>query len=789
MEPFQEKLTEREQEILARLAHGLSDQQIADELFLSLNTVKWYNRQIYGKLGVSRRTQAIARARELRLYGGETADAPDHIRDHLPAELNSFIGRKREVAEIQSLLQENRLVTLVGPPGMGKTRLSLQVSRGAIEAFPDGVYFVPLAPIQAVENMLWAITDRLDFQLESRGVPLEQLQNHLRKKKLLLVLDNFEHLMAGAGLLPEILSAAPGVKMLVTSRERLGLYGEMSYLVGGMVLPGEEQQGGDRNASSDHPPAVGEDAQLPEAVQLFFERAKAVDLQREWSAGDLRQIAKICRLVEGMPLAIELAAAWVDTLRPEEIAGEIERDIDILELERQDVPQNQRSIRAAFYRSWNLLDEAQAEAFRRLSVFRGGLTREAAGSVAGVGLRTLHALVNKSLLRHQAASGRYDIHELLRYYAGEQLEQSGEAEAVRRAHAAYFAGFMAGRWPMLKDRRQRTALQEIREDLANVRTAWGYWLEKGDAAQLMKFLHSFWVFYDIQGWYPAGIDLFEQAVRVLQEDPAEEAQACVGWLLAVQGLFSIPVEDYDYDQGISPPPLEFASHGSFTSGAGPQKGFALAQKGMQILRGLRGYQEMKIIPLISLFLIASRIPEGEAISRQAARECLEIATEIGDRWAIAKAKQFLAVMAIEAGEYEQAGPMAHEALAAFQASGDHWSISVVCIEVLGLLDISQRRFDSARAWIRRGLQAAEEIDFKYSIQTAFWQLGFIAALEENYAEAGSYWRKALAVSDRMLGGRGFLGFGSRAGSRGQGANLGARKPAPDRDRGANQTGP
>ncbi len=783
MEPFQEKLTEREQEILARLALGLSDRQIADELFLSLNTVKWYNRQIYGKLGVSRRTQAIARARELRLYDGESLDSPDLTRDHLPADLTSFIGRKREVAEVRSLLQQNRLVTLVGPPGMGKTRLSLQVSREAVDSFPDGVYFVPLAPIQAVENVLWAITDRLDFQLESRGVPLEQLQNHLRKKKLLLVLDNFEHLVAGAGLLQDLLSAAPGVKMLVTSRERLGLYGEVSYLVGGMLLPEAEPAGGDRAS------AMGEDSGLPEAVQLFVERARAVNPRREWSPDDLRHISKICRLVEGMPLAIELAAAWVDTLRPEEIAGEIERDIDILEVERQDVPQNQRSIRAAFYRSWNLLDEVQGEAFRRLSVFRGGLTREAAGSVAGVGLRTLHALVNKSLLRHHAASGRYDIHELLRYYAGEQLEQSGEAEAVQRAHAAYFAGFMAGRWPMLKDRRQKIALQEIREDLANVRAAWGYWLEKGDAAQLMKFLHSFWVFYDIQGWYPAGLDLFEGAVQALQGDPAEEAQACVGWLLAVQGLFSIPVEDYEYDEGIPPPPLELASHGLFTVGVGPQKGFELAQKGMQILRGLRGYQEMKIIPLISLFLIASRLPEGDDISRQAAWECLEIATEIGDRWAIAKAKQFLAVMAIESGEYEQAGPMAHEALAAFEAGGDHWSISVVCIEVLGLLDISQRRFDSARAWIQRGLQAAEEIDFKYSIQTAFWQLGFIAALEEDYAEAGKYWRKALAVSDRMLGGRSFLGFGSRAGSRGQGINMGGRKPAPERGRGSTSTRP
>ena len=753
MEMFNEKLTERENEILERLAKGLSDQEIAGELFLSLNTVKWYNRQIYGKLGVNNRTQAIVRAHELQLYGGDIPNEPSARTTipasihHLPADITSFIGRKREVAEIKRLLQQNRLVTLAGPPGMGKTRLALQVAREAAGSFRDGIFFVPLAPIQAVDNLLWAITDHLDFQFESQGGPLEQLLIYLREKALLLVLDNFEHLIAGGGLLTEILRAAPSVKILVTSRERLRLYGEASYTVGGMVLPGDHRDEG---------------AARSEAVELFVERAKSVSPGLDWKPYDLPHIIRICRLVEGMPLGIELAATWVDTLLPKEIANEIEQDIDILEVERQDVPQSQRSIRAAFDRSWNMLDETQGAAFRRLAVFRGGMTREAAKAVAGAGLRTLHDLVNKSLLRHNSNTGRYDIHELLRHYAEEKLEISGESEAVTQAHAAYFAGFMADRWPEMKKHRQKIALQEIRADFENARVAWQYWIEKGEVVQLKKFLHSFWVFCDIQGWYPAGIELFEQGAQAMQAVSTKDAEACLGWLLAAQGLFSVPVEDYDKAVDDTPKPLWLATHGLYNViGVGIERGFTLAQNGIQILKRLGEYKEMMIIPLISLFITASQIPEEDSTSRQAALDCLAVATEIDDRWAIAKAKQFLAVRAIEDGEYEKAGLMAHEALMAFEANGDNWSISVVCIEVLGLLAIALRQFDIAKTWISRGLAAAKEIGFKYSIQTAYWQLGYVAALEENYGEAGSYWRKAMEVSDRMLGGRSFIGFGNR----------------------------
>lgn len=747
------QLTEREKEILERLSNGLSDQQIADELFLSLNTVKWYNRQIYSKLGVNSRTQAISRAYELHLDEPLPQPLTTLIpTPYLPAEITRFIGRKRERADIKQLLETSRLVTLAGPPGIGKTRLSLQIAREVARAFPDGVYFVPLVPVLTAENILWTIADHLNFQFASRGDPLKQLTSYLREKTFLLIMDNFDHLIAGGRLLTELLQEVPGGKILVTSRERLNLYGEVIYSVAGMALPGENQS--EENAVS-------------EAVELFIERAQSISPYHDWKQYDFRHIVRICRLVEGIPLGIELAATWVDMLSPQEIADEIEHNIDILEAERQDVPPSQRSMRAAFDRSWNLLDEAQRAAFRRLSVFRDGFTREAVQVITGVELRTLQSLVNKSLLRRDPQTRRYDIHELLRYYAKEQLELSGEAEMLEQTHAVYFADFMAERWAYMKDHRQKTALQEIEADIENVREAWRYWIKAGDVAQLMKFLNSFWIVYDIRGWYPAGIELFEQAVQIMRAASTPEAEACLGWLLAAQGMYSVPVADYaaqsaDDDVESLSEPL-WAIHGLYAiTEAGPQRGFMLAQNGVQLLKRLGQYNEMMVIPLICLFITASQVPEEEAIALQAAQDLLDISLKIDDVCAVAKAKQFLAVGAIEDGEYEAAERLAHEALTTFETKGNNWSSSIVCIEVLGLLAITLQQYETAKNWINRGLKAAEEIDFKYSIQTAYWQLGFVAALEEKYLEAGSYWRQALEVSDQMLGGRSFIGLGAAA---------------------------
>ena len=730
-------LTTREWDVLQLIAAGRSDREIAKELTLALETVKWYNKQIYRKLGVRNRTEAAAYVKAPGDLGADTkmpseprtaAEAEDLAArgtsppHHLPAQMTSFVGRQREIADARRLLENTRLLSLTGLAGCGKTRLAVRVAYDMLPRFKDGVYFVPLAPVASTGQLLWTIAEHFDLQFHPHSDPLQQLLDYFGKKTLLLVLDNFEHLLDGAKLVASILQAAPAVRILVTSRERLSLYGEVSYTIGGLLLA-------DGDAADDA---------HSEASELFEQRAQSVAPGLKLDADDLHHVTRICRLVEGMPLGIELAATWVDVLSPSEIADEIENSLDILAAELRNLPDRQTSMRASFARSWNLLHDDQKAAFRRLAVFRGGFTRHSAQAVTGVGLRTLQALVSKSLLRYDPDAGRYDIHELLRCYAQEQLEDSGEAPQVLMDHARYFADFMAARWPQMKGRRQKTALQEIENNLDNVRMAWDYWIEAGNVAELKKFLHGLWVTYDIHGWYLAGINLFERAAEVVRRADVEEAQAVLGWLLAAQGLCYL------------------AGGANRISGV-VRKSFDLAQESNRIFERLPDDGKMRIVPLISLFITASQVNEGD-IALAAAQKCLEIATRIDDQWAIAKAKQFLTIRAITRADYATAERLGREALDAFRRNGDKWSESVLCIEVLGLLSIALRQFERANAWIEQGLHAAEEIDFKYSQQMAYWQLGFVATLQDDYAHAGACWHKALEFGEVALGSPMSIGF-------------------------------
>lgn len=745
---FAHTLSDRELEILSLVADGLSNQEIARKLHLAPETVKWYNKRIFAELGVQNRTQAAARARELGLLAvasSPPAEGSHSLPPHnLPAEVTSFVGRQREIAAAARLLEEARLVTLIGPGGSGKTRLALQVAAQLLPRFKDGAYFVPLAATSHAGQIVWVIAEYLDVAFDTRGQPEKQLLDFFRPKSLLLVLDNFEHLVPGAGLLADLLAAAPGLRILVTSRERLGVYGEATLAVAGLTLPGEAQ---------------GADAARADAVRLFLQRAQTTTSNLNGQLSDLNPIARICQLVDGMPLAIELAATWVDVLGPQEIADELAASPSLLETPGGEGSGGQRNIRAAFERSWNLLDETQRTAFRRLSVFRGGFTREAAAGVAAVDLRTLQVLANKSLLFRNPHTGRYGVHELLRHYAAEQLDRSGEAPEMLRAHAAYFAEFLALRWPRMKDMRQKEALAEVEAEIDNARMAWQTCIQADDVGQLEKMLHSLWAVYEVRGWHAAGIELFEQGVKAMRAAGTPEAEACAAWMLAVQGAFSVPVRDYD-ERGGGPSRPWMAGAGIYSvSGIGPREGLALAQKGVETLRRLGRYDELLIVPLLNLAATASQVMEQEAVALEAARACLELAIALDDRWAAARARQFLAIRAVEEDDFAHAEQFALAALAEMEASGDRWSMSVLCIEALGLLAIRRRQFDAAREWLRRGLATGEEIGFKYAIQTAYWQLGFVAALENNYGEAGVYWQKAMGVGERMLGARGFIGFG------------------------------
>ncbi|GCE31254.1 hypothetical protein KDA_67380 [Dictyobacter alpinus] len=414
----------------------------------------------------------------------------------------SFLGRSQEIAEIGLLLADPscRLLTLVGPGGIGKTRLAMEVSSHHQALFPDGIFFVPLAPLSRPEELLAAIIEAMPFHFqEDQRNPHEQFFVYLREKqmaRILLILDNFEHLLDGVDIVFDILAATTGIKILVTSRETLNVQEEWVRQVSGLAYPepGEDIQGKDYSA-----------------IHLFLDRARQIggnfDLEKDWQS-----MVEICRLVEGMPLAIELAAGWLKTLQPADIAREIQYNLDLLVTRSRNLPARHRSIRSVFSHSWHLMNDDEHAAFQKVSVFRGGFTREAAEAVAGATLPILARLIDQSLLRLNA-KGYYEVHELLRQYGAEQLDDTGQAEVVQRAFIDYYLGLLHRLEHDIKTQAQIAALDTIASNFENVRYAWKLAIQQKHFVALHQATESLHCFADMRGHYHDIVALLQEAIE------------------------------------------------------------------------------------------------------------------------------------------------------------------------------------------------------------------------------------------------------------------------------------
>jgi predicted ATPase/DNA-binding CsgD family transcriptional regulator len=473
-----ESLSQRENEILALLAENQSNRRIADELVLSINTIKWYVRQIYAKLGVSNRQQAVTQARELGLLAEVN---PKH---NLPSPLTPFIRRTEENPLVDLITaQDTRLLTIIGMGGVGKTRLVIQVANNIaqqrLNQFPDGICFVSLAALSDPDSIPLAIAESLNLAFfEDQGDPRQQLVYFLSRKHLLLILDCFEHLLEGAEFVSEILRSAPGLKVVTTSREPLNMHAERIFEVRGLQYPEDE---------------LSSDIGSYPAVSLFFQRAKNANLDFTMDEAQKKCVLRICKLVQGMPLAIELAAGWISTLSCEEIADEIEASIDILQGELRDVPARQKSIRAVFEYSWVSLSGEERKVLMKSSVFTGGFTRRASVYVCGASTRILSNLVRKSLI-WRAENGLYEMHDLIRQFVEEKLVLSGRFEEVRNLHAEYYADMLKQLETDLKGNDQVSALYKIGLNLSNIRTAWDWATRKHKYEIIDNMLDSFYLY-------------------------------------------------------------------------------------------------------------------------------------------------------------------------------------------------------------------------------------------------------------------------------------------------------
>jgi predicted ATPase/class 3 adenylate cyclase len=653
----------------------------------------------------------------------------DAHRHNLPAQPNALIGREQELAHVGALLLRTnvRLVTLTGPGGTGKTRLALQVAAELLDRFADGVWFVPLAAISDPGLVVSAIAQMVGIK-EVSSQPLNaQLKRYLGPKQLLLVLDNFEQVGVAAPLVAELLASAPQLTVLITSRAVLHLSGEYEFAVLPLALP-------DRR----HLPALEQLTQY-EAVRLFIERAQAIKPEFVVTNQSAPAVAEICYRLDGLPLAIELAAARIKLYQPNALLKRLERRLPLLTGGARDLPVRQQTLLNTIAWSYNLLDAVEQRLFRQLAVFVGGWTLEAAEAVASE-LRIeneklkkdrdtfsilnpqfsildgMTSLVNQSLVRPIQGIGgepRFTMLETIHEFALEQLERNGEADMLRQRHTTYFLALAEAAAPELTGPHQRLWLSQLEQEHDNLRAALQWSCDQQLLETALQFCEALWRFWQFHSHLSAGRGWMEQVLaqsRSLELPVRAQVLCGAGWLAHNQGDHVQAQVLFEESLALARQLRDLASIGMALHGVG------------QIAADQGDYKQAYVL--------------GD--------ESLRVFRELGDIEEIAWSFTHLSAFARAQGDYDQAKVFGEAGLTHFQKVGHSWGIAIALLN-LGYTAQAQGDTAEAATRLREGLVLLQELGDTASSAVALADLADIAVVQGDYAQAADLLRASLTL--------------------------------------------
>ncbi len=640
--------------------------------------------------------------------------------NNLPIQFTPFIGREQEVSAVQHLLQREsvRLLTLTGPGGTGKTRMALQVAAELSEVFLDGVFFVNLAPISDPALVVPTIAQTLHIKEVADQALLDLVNAFLREKQVLLLLDNFEQVVGAGVHVATLLAACPQLKVLVTSREVLHVRGEQEFAVPPLSLP-DPQRLPDLLALSQY-----------EAVALFIQRAQAARPQFEVTTANAPAVAEICVRLDGLPLAIELAAARLKMLPPQVLLARLGQRLTVLTSGAWDVPARQQTLRNTIAWSYQLLAEHEQQLFQRLSIFVGGCTLEAAevvcapggdGDATGSVFEGVASLIDKSLLRQSELEGeepRLLMLETIREYGLECLAKSGALEETRHAHATYYLHLAEQAEPQLRNAQQAVWLARLEAEHDNLRAALRWLREHGEREMALRLGGALWHFWMIRGHWNEGRTELSQALA------AREGVAAAVRAKALNGAGVLMGNQGDHEQAM-----------------------ALCEESLALFRELG---DTPGTALSLLWLGAIGWVTGDlARSRSRLEEALALFRVVDDTWGIAISLEKLASVAVEQGEYSRARFLVEESLALYREVGDKRGIANALFVWARMLFWSAGDLERARALLEESLVLSREVGDKGIESFGEFLLGMVAFFQGEYSRARFLLEESLALSKKM----------------------------------------